>query len=155
MLQKVICILFTAAITTIISCGGLPAPVTCQPGYGAFYYIRSKGTCGALEINTETECREAAQFSGVRHIPFTGVSTGYPGGCTTYKGAYRFQNSTTVLCGKKGKETYDCRKRKEPCKRRMGGSHGRKCKKTICKSRSIQYNCVCSKLICTICKLHD
>ena len=32
MLQKVICILFTAAITTIISCGGLPAPVTCQPG---------------------------------------------------------------------------------------------------------------------------
>ena len=30
MLQKVICILFTAAITTIISCDGLPAPVTCQ-----------------------------------------------------------------------------------------------------------------------------
>ena len=63
MLQKVICILFTAAITTIISCGGLPAPVTCQPGYGIYYDIRSEGNCSNLPIKTESECRTAANFN--------------------------------------------------------------------------------------------
>ncbi len=155
MLQKVICILFTAAITTIISCGGLPAPVTCQPGYGIYYDIRSEGNCSNLPIKTESECRTAANFNKSEWLesdsPYTRSCS--VTGCVWISsgdwGRYHFDSvSTTAPCGKTFRVQTGS---KRSCRSRSRG----RCRqwKNVKVYRTYKCNCVCSKYTCSPCPI--